>query len=141
MSNEAYLVLSYWTVAGLCLAAGSVVYLSLRRSFLGLISFLPTRALATVLKRVFFLGVALPALLGFCSVSYKGCAVKTYDQVVENRSYIVEKNQEQLAVALTRITYALFGWSLVVLGVLLIIRKGSTPDKAPEERTIKESAT
>lgn len=126
MGNEEYLILSYFMVAFLCLLVSSAVYLSLRRSFTALVSALPTRGLTAAIRRTFFLGLVLSALLGFFSVSFKGCSVKTYDQVVEKRSYLVEKNQEQLSVSLTRITYALFGWSVVLLGSLIIIRNNGS---------------
>jgi hypothetical protein len=123
MGNEEYLILSYFIVAFLCMSVSGAVYVFLRRSFIALVSVLPTRGLSTILRRTLFLGLVIPALLGFCTVSFKGCSVKTYDQVVEKRSYIVEKNQEQFSSSLRHLTYALFGWSLVILGAVILIRK------------------
>jgi hypothetical protein len=135
MSNEEYLILSYVIVAFLCLLVSAAVYFSLRRSFTALVSALPTWGLTTILKRTLFLGLVFPALLGFCTVSFKGCSVKTYDQVVEKRSYIVDKNQEQFSSSLHHLTYALFGWSFLVLGTLILMRKDVVtrrePDSAP----------
>lgn len=136
MGNEEYLILSYFIVAFLCLLVSSAVYLSLRRSFTALVSVLPTRGLSTILKKTLFLGLVLPALLGFCTVSFKGCSVKTYDQVVEKRSYIVEKNQEQFSSSLQHLTYALFGWSLLVLGTLLLIRKDDATRREPDSASV-----
>lgn len=136
MGNEEYLILSYFIVAFLCLLVSSAVYLSLRRSFTALVSVLPTRGLSTILKKTLFLGLVLPALLGFCTVSFKGCSVKTYDQVVEKRSYIVEKNQEQFSSSLQHLTYALFGWSLLVLGTLLLIRKDDATRREPDSPSV-----
>ncbi|MBN2467881.1 MAG: hypothetical protein JXD19_06980 [Deltaproteobacteria bacterium] len=123
MSNELYLIFSYFLIGAACFVVAVIVYLVLRKGFTNVVSLLPTTHLSAILRKLFFLGIVVPALFGFCSVSFKSCSVTTYERVIENRSYLVEKNQEQLASSLRHTVYAVMVWGGIVFGALVIITR------------------
>jgi hypothetical protein len=56
----------------------------------------------------------LPALAGFLSVDYYGC-YRNYATIVADRSYLFDKNQEQLMRACLYLMVAIFVWGVIVL--------------------------
>jgi hypothetical protein len=55
-------------------------------------------------------------VLGFTSVAYRGCVDhRTYEAIVQDRSYLVHKNQEQISTALLYILGAVLVWDFIVL--------------------------
>ena len=66
----------------------------------------------------------LPALLGFVSVSYQGCGRHTYEEIVQDRSYLVEKNQEQISSVLLYILVAVVFWNVIVILILKYAENG-----------------
>ena len=100
MTNEQYLIVSYFCVAAISVVIGFAAYLWLRAPFYGIAAALPWKAFRDLLAWLFPVGILLPAFLGFISVSYKGCLVKDYNQIVAKRSYLVSKNQEQISASL-----------------------------------------
>jgi hypothetical protein len=115
MTNDTYLVLSYVICAALSIALGTSVYLLLRRPFAVVADATPRKHLRSILKRLFPIGLLFPALLGFVSVSYKSCGRQTYAKIVESRSYLVQKNQEQISSTLFSIVVAVLIWDVVIL--------------------------
>lgn len=115
MTNDSYLVASYVICAALSIALGTLVYLFLRRPFAVVADAVPRKHLRSILKRLFPIGLLFPALLGFVSVSYQGCYRQTYTQIVESRSYLVEKNKEQISATLFSIVVAILVWDAVIL--------------------------
>jgi hypothetical protein len=69
-------------------------------------------------------GLLLSALLGFVSVSYRGCA-RSYEDIVKERSYLVQKNQEQISSILLWIALAVLFWDLVIFFALRFGRASS----------------
>lgn len=86
MTNDRYLIVSYFAVAALAIAFAGATWLYLRRSFGGITQTLATGNLSRILKVMFPAGIFLPAFLGFISVSYRGCG-KSYEEIVKERSY------------------------------------------------------
>ena len=123
MSNEQYLIISYFFMGVICCVLPVIAYLFLRGSFTNIVSLLPGKHLSNILRKLFFIGILLPALLGFFSVSFKSCSVKTYEEVLEKRSYLVQKNKEQLSSSINHTVYALIFWSIAVFGAIVIIKK------------------
>ena len=123
MSNEEYLIISYFVVGIFCCVLPVIVYLFLRGSFMNIISLLPEKHFSKILRKLFFIGIFLPALLGFFSVSFKGCSIDTYDEIIKKRSYLVQKNKEQLSSSLNHTVYALMFWSVAVFSFILIVKK------------------
>jgi hypothetical protein len=115
MTNDTYLVVSYVVCAALSIALGTLVYLFLRRPFAAVADAAPQQNLRLILKRLFPIGLLFPALLGFVSVSYQSCDRQTYAKIVESRSYLVQKNQEQISSTLLSIGVAVLVWDVVIL--------------------------
>ena len=123
MTNEQYLIVSYFVVACACLALGLATYAFLHRSFAALSTTAPGGRLGRVLKRLFLLGIVLPAMAGFLSVSFRTCDVRTYPDIVANRSYLITKNLEQLGASLSYIAIAILLWGFLIAAGFLVIRK------------------
>jgi hypothetical protein len=129
MTNERYLIVSYFLCAALSIALGLLGYFYLRRPFAGVADSVPGRGLPSLLKRLFPCGFVLPALLGFVSVSYQSCDRSTYAEIVASRGYLVEKNQEQVSSILLYILFAVVFWNLVALLVLRFGQNGGDGHK------------
>ncbi len=132
MTNDRYLIVSYFGVAALAMALAGTAWLYLRRSFGGIAQALSRGNLSRILKVMFPAGLFLPALLGFFSVSYHGCG-KSYEEIVKDRSYLIQKNQEQISSILLWIVAALLFWDLIILLALRLARtssqaSGESPD-------------
>ena len=123
MTNDQYLIVSYFVCAALSLAAGVLVYLYLRRPFAGVADSAPGNHLPALLKRLLPCGLIFPALLGFLSVSYQGCG-KSYADIVASREYLVAKNHEQLSEILFYIAVAILFWNLIALLILRSAQHG-----------------
>ncbi len=121
MSNEHYLIVSYFLVAFVSLCLGAVAYRALRTPFAA-IAELVAGTSSTILKRALAVSMTMAAVLGFLGVSYtqKGCM--NYEHVVKNRDYLVQLNREQLQGTGNWIVYAVFTWCVVVLICLLVLR-------------------
>jgi hypothetical protein len=119
MTNEQYLLVSYFTAGLLSFAFALATYLLLRHSFIGVTQAVRGK-LSIILRRLFFIGIILPALVGFFSVSFRSCSKETYVQIIADRSYLVAKNQEQLSTSLSYIVIALLLWGLIILGAFII---------------------
>lgn len=122
MTNEQYLIVSYFTVGLLSLGFALAAYLWLRHSFIG-VTLAVRGKFSIILRRLFFIGIILPALGGFFSVSFRSCSKGTYAKIIAERSYLVAKNQEQLSTSLLYIVIALLLWGIIILGALLLIKK------------------
>ena len=124
MTNERYLIVSYFICAALSAAQGTLVYLFLRSPFAGVADCASGRHLTSTLKRLFPIGLLFPALLGFISVSYQSCERTTYEKIVQSRSYLVAKNQEQISSTLLSILIAVLLWDVVILLILKYAQSG-----------------
>jgi len=124
MTNERYLIASYFAGAALSAGLGAIVYLFLRRPFGSVADAASGKRLSSMLKRLLPWGLLFPALLGFVSVSYQGCGRTTYEEIVQNRSYLVEKNQEQISSVLRYILVAVVFWDVIVLLILKYSQNG-----------------
>jgi len=123
MSNEQYLIVSYFAVGALVLAIAVVTYLWLRPSVRGIADAVPARGAGAVLRKLFFVGVVLPTLAGFLSVSFRSCQKDTYAKIVADRSYLVAKNEEQIQASLSHAVIALLAWGVILLVPLIIIKR------------------
>jgi len=131
MSNEQYLIVSYFLVGGLSIVIGVAAYAYLRRPFEGLSRAFPNRNFASLLKRLLPAGLVLPALAGFLSVSYQGCN-QNYASIIADRSYLIGKNQEQVSAICFFLMLAVLAWGIVVFLSLLSRPKGPRRG-APQE--------
>jgi len=124
VTNERYLIGSYFVGAVLSVGLGTLVYLFRRRPFGGLTDAAQGKRLSSMLKRLLPWGLLLPALLGFVSVSYQGCGRTTYEEIVQSRSYLVEKSQEQISSVLLYTLVAVVFWDVIVLLILKYAQNG-----------------
>jgi hypothetical protein len=113
MTNDRYLIVSYFVVAALAIAFACATWFYLRRPFAGTTQTLSTGNLSRMLKAMFPAGLFLPAFLGFVSVSYRGCG-KSYEEIVKERSYLIQKNQEQISSILLWTASAVLFWDLII---------------------------
>jgi hypothetical protein len=98
------------------------MYLLLRRSFSDVANAVSVKHLGAALKAIFTVGLLFPALLGFVSVSYESCERSTYEKIIQSRSYLVEKNHEQISSTLLAIAIAILAWNIVILLILKFAR-------------------
>ena len=123
MSNEHYLIVSYFLVGLVSLCFGVAVYRVLRTPFAAIAEAVAGRFRSRVLTRSLAASMTLAAVLGFLSVSYtqKGC--RSYEQVVKDRDYLVQTNQRQLQSTSDWVVSAVFLWCVVVLICLIALRR------------------
>lgn len=122
MSNEHYLIVSYFVVGLVSLCLGIAVYRVLRAPFATIAEAATGRLRSRLLTRALGVFMTLAAVLGFLSVSYteKGC--RSYEAIVKDRAYLVQTNQQQLQRTGDWIVSAVFLWCIVVLICLLALR-------------------
>lgn len=118
MTNEQYLIVSYFVCGTLSAVVGTLVYFFLRDSFGKALDAVSGKGFSTTLKRLFPCGVLLPAVLGFVSVSYRGCVRSTYEDIIRSREYLVERNQAQISSVLFAILIAVLFWDIALILVL-----------------------
>jgi hypothetical protein len=125
MSNGHYLIVSYFLFGLVSLGLGAAAYLVLRRPFAAIADAVAGRFHSSILKRALAVSLPLAAVLGFLSVSYtqRGCSTYNYEQVINDRSYLVEVNQQQLQHSSEWVVYVVFASGVVVLICLVILRK------------------
>lgn len=115
MSNEHYLIVSYFLVGLVSVCLGIAVYRVLRAPFAAIAEAATGRLRSRVLTRALGVFMTLAAVLGFLSVSYTERSCMSYEQIVKNRDYLVQINQRQLQRTGDWIVSAVFLWCVVVL--------------------------
>ncbi len=109
MSNEAYLIVSYFGAGVICLGLVLAAYFWLRRPIQGVADSLPQKNWRQIIRRGFPLSTILFVLSGCLSVSYYGCGHEeygNYNEILNDRSYITKKNAEQLSKALEGVIWS-----------------------------------
>lgn len=124
MSNETYLAVSYFVVGTACVTLGLATYALLWKSFAALTREVPGGQLGRILRRLFLLGIVLPALTGFFSVSFSTCGTESYEEITSDRSYLIARNQEQLSASMSHTGVALLVWGLIVSIGFATVGKG-----------------
>lgn len=94
MTNEQYLYVSYFGAAAGGVGLAVVTALFLARGHREATDQPLVARLGRLLRRIFPLWLLAAVLLGFMSVSYMQC--KTYEEVVADRGYLIDKTQEQV---------------------------------------------
>ena len=124
MTNDRYLIVSYFVLALVSLSLGVAAYLVLRRPFAAIAEAVAGGTRRTILKRVLAVSMTMAAVLGFLSVSYtqEGCG-RTYEEVVKDRGYLVQINRQQFQSASDWTVYAVFAWAIVVVICLAVLRR------------------
>jgi hypothetical protein len=122
VSNEHYLIVSYFLVGLVSLCLGVAVYRVLRAPFAATAEAVIGKLRSQVLTRALGVFMTLAAVLGFLSVSYNERGCVSYEQIVKNRDFLVRTNQEQFQRTGNWIVSAVFLWCVVVLICLLAAR-------------------
>lgn len=122
MSNEHYLIASYFLVGFVSLCLGIAVYRVLRTPFAAIAEAATGRLRSRVLTRALGFCMTLAAVLGFLSVSYNQRGCVSYEQVIKNRYLLVQNTKEQLQGTGEWIVSAVFLWCIVVLICLVALR-------------------
>jgi hypothetical protein len=128
MTNEQYLIVSYFLCAALSVVFAILVYLFLRPPFRVMTETLSGSPFSSTLKRLFPIGLVFPALLGYVSVSYQSCGQPTYEQIVKDRGFLIAKNQEQISSIFFYILSAVLFWDLIAV---LMLRYKQNGEKHP----------
>ena len=137
MTNATYLQISYFAVGAAVAVVALVAWRVLRRSFAGVCDDARPAGLGRILRRCLLLGILLPAMAGFFAVSFHSCSKDSYAKIIEDRDYVVSKNQEQLSTSLRRTAGATLAWGFVAVALLLSGRcahnaRGTRPPMPPE---------
>jgi len=128
MTNEQYLIASYFAGAAISVALGIWMYFYLRRPYGEFVGAMSGRQFPSILRKLFPYGLIFPALIGFISVSYTSCNHETYEKIVQDRQYLVQKNHEQLSSILLSLFIAILAWNLVLV---LIQRFAKRDERKP----------
>lgn len=123
MSNQAYLIVSYFVVVALCAGLGFSAYLWLRKPVEDIVASLAHENFGKMIRRGFPLSTVFFALSWCLSVNYYGCEGKKYNDIVKDRSYITSKNTEQLSQALQGVIWSVGLWSAILPIALRARRK------------------
>jgi len=112
MTNERYLIVSYFVCAAL-----SIALAYWRISIFGAPSPAGGRGAgqepSTHAEAAVPLWICASGPAGFVTVSYRSCDRTTYTEIVASRGYLIEKNQEQISSILLYILAAVVFWNLV----------------------------
>jgi len=130
MTNEEYLIISYFTAGLISLGFAIFAYRYLRCGFVEIMQSVSSKHLFQIFRKLFLIGIVLPALFGFFSVSFRSCSRDTYDKIIAERAYLFAKNQEQLSSSLFYIVIALLVWGLILFSALFIIKHNKTPNNS-----------
>lgn len=126
MSDETYLIVSYFVAGGLCLGIALVAYTWLRKPVTGITDTLPQENWKRIIRRAFPLSTILFVLSSCLSVDYYGCNEKKYDEIVKDRSYITQKNAQQLSKGLQGVICSVAFWSVIFAIALHTTRRRSS---------------
>ena len=122
MTNERYLIISYFAAAGggLCLAVLTAALLSgpARRAVECLLA-----PVARTLRRLLPTWLILLVLFAFMSVSYLDCQHHDYQQVVQDRPHLEDVTHKQAENMLTYLCVGLLAYALA-LGLALVFCPG-----------------
>ena len=128
MTNEQYLIVSYFTVAGGGIVAAMATAALLRaplRNALGRLS----RSACAYLGRFLPTWLVLAALLAFVSVSYIDCAHTTYQSVVDDDVHLVATTHRQIGRIFTYLAIGVFTYALALAVFLVVHRWASTASR------------
>jgi len=123
MSNERYLFISYFAFALLCFGLGLLVYFILRKPFEAVADSIVGKSRGTLLKRMLMLSMTAASVLGFLGVSYNQQGCVKYEQVIQERSNLVNRNIEQIQNTRDWVVWTVLAWGVVVAAGLAATRK------------------
>ena len=123
MSNERYLFISYFAFALLCFGLGLLVYFILRKPFEAVADSIVGKSRGTLLKRMLMLSMTAASVLGFLGVSYNQQGCVKYEQVIQERRNLVNRNIEQIQNTRDWVVWTVLAWGVLVAAGLAATRK------------------
>jgi len=129
MSNEHYLFISYFAFAVLCFGLGLLVYCILRKPFEGVADAIVGKARSSLLKRMLVVSMTAASVLGFLGVSYNQQGCTKYEDVIKERTNLVQRNVEQVQGARDWVVWTLLAWGVLVAIGLAARQKKDSSDK------------
>jgi hypothetical protein len=132
MTNEQYLIVSYFLVAGGSVVAGAVTALFLRGPLRKAVAWIAT-PVGRFLGRSFVAWTLLAAMLGFLSISYFDCNHGTYQSIVQDPRHMVKVTHSQIQAVFQWLLIALMAYSLG-LAVMLALPWTRRTDKTQNAR-------
>lgn len=130
MTNERYLIVSYF-----CAAAGGILAAMLTafalRSPLGKAVAAVLSPVGKVLRRALPAWLILAVLFGFMSVSYINCGHSNYEAVVKDTEYLKQVTYDQIGRMMHYLCAAMLSYAMF-LSILMLLprRERSLPDKS-----------
>lgn len=122
MTKEHYLISSYFLVGLASLCLGAVVYCLLRSPLAAIAERATGRFGNRTLTRMLAVSMTIAAVGGFLSVSYTQEGCRSYEQIVKDRDYLIQINQEQLQATSEWVVWAVLLWCAVVAVCLVAWR-------------------
>lgn len=122
MTNEQYLIVSYFTAAGAGIVAAVATGLALRGPLRSAIARF-TASARKLMSRALFAWLVLAALLAFTSVGYFGtCDHQTYKSIVEDMPWMVGKTHQQAETILGYLLVGVLTYAMALAIVLCVCR-------------------
>ena len=132
LSDVQVLAASYFFNLAVAVLAGLFPWLILRGAFRRLCAGYISRPWVTTLPRLFLLGIVLPPVVGFTSVSYFSCSHTTYERIVTDREHLIAVSREQFAWAFSYGIVAILVWcALAAILVSTRDRQSGSPKPKP----------
>ena len=123
MSNERYLIVSYFVFAAVCLGLGILVHQILQRPFATIVDAIAGKSRSALLKRALRVTLTCAGVLGFLGYSYNERGCVSYQQVIQNRESLISANVRQVQGAADWIIFAALAWGVLVVVLLSVLRK------------------
>jgi hypothetical protein len=125
LSNDHYLVVSYFIMFGVCLGIAALTHRLFREPFGRIADAALKDSKSAFLKRALPVVLAVGATFAFLGVSYtyNSCRMYTYAEAVKERSYLQERNRAQLgetSIAMARIVVM---FSVAALVCIIVIKR------------------
>jgi len=134
VTNEQYLIVSYFSAAGGGMLAAAITALILRSPVKKAVGKL-LKGAGRIFRRVLPIWLILLVLFGFMTVSYFDCAHETYDEIVNDRQHLEQVTRIQAS------RMCLFlGISLLAYAFAMVILLITCPPKHDKQASPQEAA-
>jgi hypothetical protein len=132
MSDERYLIVTYFLTACVCILIGIAADLWLRRP-IGQLAVTRLRSIGVAIRRFFPASTVLIAVAAFASVNYYACGIRDYNSIVSDRTYIRASERQQISATFEWLVVLVIFWGFVILLYLLAIRRRDAAEKRGTE--------